>query len=139
MHAHRHTQMCTHTQMLSSVCTLALLDTVHKQTHTHTVFFPICNSFQLKETYLRHSLLSCHFRHHIQQNWRHNSQNFPPAVCCPLRSKDIIPFAALKIRSYTSHVPCLALSGTWLTSLCGICLPLHASCFSLCQTSSSWT
>lgn len=62
-----------------------------------------------------------------------------PSARCSVRSKDIIPFAALKIWCYTSHVPRFAIGGTWLMSLCGICLSLHASCFSLCQTSSSWT
>lgn len=64
----------------------------------------------------------CSLRCHTQQKPVLNSPHFPSARC-PLRSKDITPYAALKTRTYASHVPRLALSGTWLTSLCGICLP----------------
>lgn len=130
---HAHTHRHTHTN--AKYCSM---DIVLEQTRTHTLFFPISHSFKLKATYLRHSLLSCPLRHRTQQKWVLNSSNFPPAACRLLGSKDI-PFAALKIRCYTSHVLRFPLSGTWLTSLCGICLSLHASCFSLCQTSSSWT
>lgn len=130
---------CTHTNAQHcNVCTH--MHSVRANKHTQS--FPsllISHSFQLKARYLWLSLPSCHLRYRTQQKWKLNLPNFRPSACCSLRSRDIIPSAALKIWCYTSHVPGFALSGTWLTSLCGICLSLHASCFSLCQTSSSWT
>lgn len=120
-----------HTQMLSSICTNKLL---LRQT-THTPFFslpffppplsPISHSFHFKASYLRRSLLSCHFHHHPPQNGHSTCQTFPPA-CSPLGSKDIIAYTALKSSSSTTHAPCLALSGTWLMSLCGfVSLSMH--------------
>lgn len=120
-----------HTQMLSSICTNKLL--LRQTTHTHHSFLclpfspisAISHSFHFKASYLRRSLLSCHLHHHPQQNGHSTCQTFPPA-CSPLGSEDIIAYTALKSSSSTTHAPCLALSGTWLMSLCGfVSLSMH--------------
>lgn len=118
---------------------LALLDNVYRQANVHMLFpphvpFPVFKSSILQ---LRRRLISCHLRRHTDKT--ESQQSCSPVERCPPR-KQRRPVRRFGKSDLTLLAfPRLALSGTWLTSLCGICFLLHASCFLLCQTSSSWT
>lgn len=99
-------ETCTHTQMPDTV-TCVHTCTARKQTNTRIWFSPGKSNIS-------------HAQFAIMSKWE-------PTKLHPVSEKQRHHpfFAALKkMWCYTSPVPRFAISGTWLTSLCGICLPL---------------
>lgn len=106
--------------------------------HKHTGSLLLVSLLSIA-TYPWHILLSCHQFCWTNRSGELNSPNITPPHAVLWKAKTTPHPLPEKSDATRLMFPRFALSGTWLTCLCDICLSLHVSCFPLCQTSSSWT